>query len=200
MKLHFFHKLLIIALVLGFTFVYSYYEKNKYYNDQRSQEYVLKELPNFNVKNIGSDSLINSREFATSSAGLFVHLWGTWCAPCETEMPDFLEYARKVEDTGAKFLLIAVNDEEPKIQKFLKRFPNLPKNVTYVIDHENKVLDLLGTLKVPETFLFSNQGKHINKFIGPQEWRSPSYVTRLNFWLGGQKSAQEGEQKAVETH
>lgn len=196
MKLHFLHKLLIIAVVLGFTFVYSYYERNKFYNNERSQEYVLKELPDFNVKNIGVDTFINSKAHAATGTGLFVHLWGTWCAPCETEMPDFLEYAQKVEEKGVRFLLVAVNDEEVKIQKFLKRFPNIPKNVTFVIDHENRVLDLLGTLKVPETFLFSPTGKHINKFIGPQEWRSPSYVTRLNFWLGGQ----EGEEKAVETH
>lgn len=196
MKLHFLHKLLIIAVVLGFTFVYSYYERNKFYNNERSQEYVLKELPDFNVKNIGVDTFINSKAHAATGTGLFVHLWGTWCAPCETEMPDFLEYAQKVEEKGVRFLLVAVNDEEVKIQKFLKRFPNIPKNVTFVIDHENRVLDLLGTLKVPETFLFSPAGKHINKFIGPQEWRSPSYVTRLNFWLGGQ----EGEEKAVETH
>ena len=99
MKLHFFHKLLIIALVLGFTFVYSYYERNKFYNDERSQEYVLKELPDFNVKNIGVDTFINSKAHAATGTGLFVHLWGTWCAPCETEMPDFLNYAQKVEET-----------------------------------------------------------------------------------------------------
>ena len=93
-------------------------------------------------------------------------------------------------------MLVAVNDEEVKIKKFLKRFPNIPKNVTFALDGQNKVMDLMGTLKVPETFLFSNEGKHINKFIGPQDWLSESYVTRLSFWLNTQKP----EDRKIETH
>lgn len=196
MKFNFFHKVLLIAAVLGLTFAFSYYERNKYYNSSSKIDLVLKELPDFNVLNVHTGETINSLVFNKNSAGTFVHIWGTWCAPCEKEMPDFLAYASKIEETGVKFLLVAVNDEEPKIKKFLSRFPKLPKNVTFVLDTENRAMDLLGTLKVPETFLFNNQAKHINKFIGPQEWNAPSYVTRLNFWLNG---GQE-ESKKVESH
>ena len=197
MKLNFFQKCLLIVALLGLTFLYASYERKVFYGSSADNSApVLKVLPEFNVVDVGSNAAIKSSDFVAASAGTFVHIWGTWCAPCEKEMPEFLSYAAKVQDTGVRFLLVAVNDEEAKIKKFLNRFPNIPKNVTFAIDKENRVMDQLGTLKVPETFLFSSTGKHINKFIGPQDWLAESYVTRLSFWLNDQKA----EDRKIETH
>lgn len=198
MKINFFQKVLLIAALLGVTFLYGHYERKQFYgaSDGALSTPVLKELPDFTV--IGSNPVveIKSKDFLAGSTGAFVHIWGTWCGPCEKEMPEFLQYAARVQDTGVKFLLVAVNDEEVKIKKFLTRFPNIPKNVTFAIDKENRVMDQLGTLKVPETFLFNSTGKHINKFIGPQDWLAESYVTRLSFWLNDQKV----DDRKIETH
>lgn len=197
MRLNFFQKLLLIFSLLLLTFLYARYERKKFYGSETDEiDLVLKTLPEFNVLNVANEKNIASKDFLTGSKGGFVHIWGTWCAPCEKEMPEFLSYASKLEERGIKFLLVAVNDEEPKIKKYLARFPNIPKNVRFAIDKENRVMDLLGTLKVPETFLFNSNGKHINKFIGPQDWMAPSYETRLNFWLNNQKS----NDRKIETH
>jgi cytochrome c biogenesis protein CcmG/thiol:disulfide interchange protein DsbE len=198
MKIHFFQKILLIAALLGVTFLYGQYEKKKFYGDTSGEANapVLKVLPDFKVVSVETQSEIKSKEFIAGSSGAFVHIWGTWCAPCEKEMPEFLSYAEKVQSKGVKFLLIAVNDEEAKINKFLSRFPAIPKNVTFAIDKTNTVMDSLGTLKVPETFLFSSTGKHINKFIGPQDWMAESYQTRLDFWLKDQKL----DDRKIETH
>jgi cytochrome c biogenesis protein CcmG/thiol:disulfide interchange protein DsbE len=198
MKLHFFNKILLIASLLLGTYLFAKYERRQYYgnNSVETGAPVLKHLPDFNVINVVDKSVIKSSEFLTGSRGVFVHIWGSWCAPCEKEMPEFLQYAAKVEPQGVKFLLIAVNDEEAKIKKFLKRFPNVSKNVTFAMDVDNRVMDQLGTLKVPETFLFAADGKHINKFIGPQDWMNESYSTRLDFWLNDQKLFE----RKIETH
>jgi cytochrome c biogenesis protein CcmG/thiol:disulfide interchange protein DsbE len=197
MKINFFQKCLLIVALLGLTFLYASYERKVFYGSSADNSApVLKVLPEFNVTSVESNQVIKSTEFLTASTGVFLHIWGTWCAPCEKEMPEFLSYAAKVQNSGVKFLLVAVNDEEMKIKKFLTRFPNIPKNVTFAIDKENRVMDQLGTLKVPETFLFSSTGKHINKFIGPQDWLSESYVTRLSFWLNDQKV----DERKIETH
>jgi cytochrome c biogenesis protein CcmG/thiol:disulfide interchange protein DsbE len=198
MKLNFFQKILLITALLGLTFLYGQYEKKKFYGASSGEASapVLKVLPDFNVVGVETQTQIKSNDFLIGSRGAFVHIWGTWCAPCEKEMPEFLAYAEKVQDKGVKFLLIAVNDEEAKINKYLSRYPNIPKNVTFAIDKENRVMDSLGTLKVPETFLFGSNGKHINKFIGPQDWMAESYQTRLDFWLNDQKM----EDRKIETH
>lgn len=193
----FFSKLILIFSILALTYLYAKYERNKYYSssDIASNEFFLKQLPIFNSTEVATGKQINSDEFLKGASGLFIHIWGSWCAPCEKEMPDFLKYAESVRGKGVKFLLVAVNDDEIGIKKFMSRF-NLPSNVALVQDKQNIVMDLFGTLKVPETFLFDATGKHINKFIGPQEWLQESYKTRLDFWLNTQNLVE----RKIETH
>lgn len=183
--------------MLLLTYLYAQYERKKYYSagDISSNELLLKQLPNFTSVELGTGKSINSIEFSKGTSGLFVHIWGTWCAPCDKEMPEFLKYAASVEGKGIKFLLLAVNDEEVKVKKFMGRF-TIPANVTVALDKENVGMDLFGTLKVPETFLFNVNGKHVNKFTGPQEWLQESYKSRLDFWL----NIQNPVERKIETH
>ncbi len=185
MRLNFITKIAIILSIIVLTYLYAAWEKQKYYSHQTdyTASLVLKDLPSFTVYDLATNKIqINPAEIS-SSRGVFIHIWGTWCGPCESEMPVFLAYAEKVKSKGVKFYLIAVGDELNNVKKFLKKFPVLPENVTIAIDMDNKVMDLFGTLKVPETFLFNSQGKHLNKFVGPQEWSQDSYFTRLDYWL-----------------
>ncbi len=192
----FFSKLLLIFAILLIAYFYAVYEKNKYYsNSTASNELALKTLPVFQLDDVLSGKSINSYDFLKDSKGVFVHIWGTWCGPCEKEMPEFLKYAEIVAPKGIKFLLVAVNDEELKVKKFLARF-SIPKNVTIVVDKNNSVMDMFGTLKVPESFLFDRNGKHINKFVGPQDWLQESYSTRLDFWL----NMRIPTERKIETH
>jgi len=110
MKLNFFQKVLLIVALLGLTYLYASYERKVFYGSSADNSApVLKVLPDFNVTVVESNQVIKSNDFLAGSAGAFVHIWGTWCAPCEKEMPEFLSYAAKVQDTGVKFLLVAVN-------------------------------------------------------------------------------------------
>jgi thiol-disulfide isomerase/thioredoxin len=185
MRFNFISKILIIFFLVLFTYLYAAWEKKKYYShdENYSASLVLKELPTFNIYSLDSKKILISPTNVSSSRAVFIHLWGTWCAPCEREMPEFLSFAEKVKSKGVQFYLIAVGDELINVKKFLKKFPVLPENVTIAIDLDNTVMDLFGTLKVPETFLFNSNGKHINKFVGPQEWSQESYVSRLDSWL-----------------
>lgn len=193
----FFSKLILIFTVLLITYLYAQYEKKKYYSSSTTteSELVLKTLPDFTSIEVSTGNKISSYEFLKGSTGLFVHIWGTWCAPCEKEMPEFLKYAESMNARGVRFLLVAVNDEEMKIKKFMGKF-TIPNNVAIVMDKENSVMDFFGTLKVPESFLFDSNGKHVNKFVGPQEWAQESYQTRLEFWL----NIQNPVERKIETH
>ncbi|MDO9182970.1 MAG: redoxin family protein [Bacteriovorax sp.] len=192
----FFSKLILIFTVLLMTYLYAQFQRQKYYSvSNLANELVLKQLPTFSGIDVVDGKLVNSVEYLKGSSGVFVHIWGTWCAPCEKEMPEFLKYADVVKNRGIKFLLIAVNDDEAKVKKFMSRF-KIPENVTVVLDKDNSAMDLFGTLKVPESFLFNSNGKHINKFIGPQEWLQESYQTRLSFWLNIENSVE----RKIETH
>jgi thiol-disulfide isomerase/thioredoxin len=106
-----------------------------------------------------------------------VHYWGTWCAPCEAELPDLLTLIKRFEgQPNVKFLLIAANDEAVKIQKYLKTLSIPAKaSIYWLLDNNNVHREAYGTTRVPETYVFSSDKTTLRKFIGPQEWNKPMF-------------------------
>jgi thiol-disulfide isomerase/thioredoxin len=140
---------------------------------------VLKTLPLLNFTNVSDGKILSTESFlGGDKGGVFAHLWGTWCAPCEKELPDFIDFAKKFQNLS--FLLISVNDELFKVKKFIKKFGKLPVNIYVLMDHENKALDHFGSGKVPETFLFDKQGNFRDRFLGPQNWIEQKYSLRVH--------------------
>ncbi|MCF8059118.1 MAG: TlpA family protein disulfide reductase [Bacteriovoracaceae bacterium] len=188
-------KLAIIALIIASTLAYSIVQKRKVDAlTSTENNLILKSLPEFTfppVKGNKSSVLVNNETiFGDKYDAVLIHFWGTWCAPCEAELPDFLNFVNKFQDKKVRAVLLAVQDDDKKINKFMKRFGDLPENVTVVHDKTGKSMLTFGTVKVPETYLFSKSGKNLNKYIGPQDWNHKSYNDRMNFYLssltGGQ--------------
>lgn len=171
---------LIMAAILGFSVV-----KKRYVDDLTGNPgLILKQFPEFDAKVVGSGENINKNNFVYSDSELvMVHFWGTWCAPCEVELPEYVEFIRKFDKSKLKVLILAVNDEEKKVRKFIKRLGDLPENIIMGIDNSNNALSQFGTVKVPETYLFSRSGKNLYKYIGPQDWKVSGQFDRIIFYL-----------------
>ena len=178
-------KISVISLILGLTLAYSLYYQQKYKKFFDSGNgLILKTLPEFSLESVLQEGKVGTDDFFAGKARLgMVHFWATWCAPCEVELPSFIELAKKFEKKGVIFLLVAVNDQKEKIKKFFKRFKSLPKNVRLVHDEKGQISVRFGTVKLPETYLFSSDGRHINKYVGAQDWGQKSVETRLKFYL-----------------
>lgn len=147
---------------------------------QTSETTVLKSLPEGQVySRFGTGEIIDLASVAKDSNGVLIHFWGTWCAPCEHELPAFLEFSKSLSQFNIKVVLLAVNDEEVKIKKFMKRFGELPENIILVQDTKNLAMPAFGVVKVPETFLFNNKQKNLTKFVGPQDWKLKSFYERV---------------------
>ena len=179
-------KVLVISMVLGLTLAYSLYEKKKFsaFMNVGDEAPILQTMPSFKLDNVFSDADITEKDFKDSKA-TFVHFWGTWCAPCEHEFPAFLKFAKKFENKNVKFLLLAINDDNKKIKKFLKRFKELPTNVVIAHDKDSTSMTTFGTVKVPETYLFDSSFKNLKKFIGPQDWGMESFAPRVERLIFG---------------
>lgn len=179
--LTFSQKIFVIIAVISATFLYSAYEKSIY--DQfvnKAPSLILKEMPEFTAVDVETNQPISKESFANQDKAVLVHFWGTWCAPCEAELPSFMSFAKKLEEKNITILILAVNDEMKAVKKFLKRFSkNRPKNVLFGIDKDGISLPLYGSVKVPETYLFSSKLRHLEKFVGPQDWEHRSYFDRV---------------------
>ncbi len=193
-------KLSVIALIMASTLAYSILQKRKIDELTGSDNHIiLKTMPEFELPGMyGSSNITDSNIFQGGYEAVLVHFWGTWCAPCEAELPDFLEFVEKLKEKKVRAILLAVNDEDIKIKKFLKRFGKLPDNVSVAHDKPGKSMLTFGTVKVPETYLFAKNGKTLNKYVGPQDWKHKSYLDRMDFYL----NSLSGEKKSykIETH
>jgi len=179
-------KTLIITLVLGLTLAYSLFEKKKFEGMMSAGDTspILKMMPDFHLTSF-KDKVSLSKEYFKSSDASFVHFWGTWCAPCEAEFPEFLKFAEKFEKDNIKFLLLAIKDNDKKIKKFLKRFGKLPSNVVVAHDKSGASMPQFGTVRVPETYLFDSNFVNIKKFEGPQPWGIESFYPRIKRLIFG---------------
>lgn len=177
---------IVLLSVLAFTALYVYFSKKESTSivstsESLQSQLILKKIPSFTAFTL-SGPAIDSLTFKSSTKAYYVHIWGTWCGPCETEFGVLLDFARKFESSEVKFYLIAVNDEVHKVNKFLKKH-NIPTNVTVLIDKNNQVMTMFGTYKVPETFLFNRLDQTLNKYSGPQEWMQSIYTDHLMDFL-----------------
>ncbi|EQC46927.1 redoxin domain-containing protein [Bacteriovorax sp. Seq25_V] len=178
-------KFTIIFLILAVAIGFSIYEKKKmdsYFDESAAP--VLKELPAIQgLTEFNSDKPITFDEILSGSNGMLVHFWGTWCAPCEFELPEFLEFSKKLGEMNVKVVLLAVNDDDIKIKKFMKRFGTLSSNIVLIHDKTNQAMTKFGVVKVPETFLFNTKKLNMTKFVGPQDWKLQSYISRVMNYL-----------------
>jgi peroxiredoxin len=79
-----------------------------------------------------SGTLLDGGEFDSGElAGdvAVLNFWGSWCAPCRVETPEFQEVYADVQDDGVQFLGLNVKDEEQLATAFLESkavtFPSL---------------------------------------------------------------------------
>ena len=174
-------KIFVVVVIICSTFLYSRYQKNKYIDlSAQNAAPILTQLPDLKLAEINSDLVYSTKDFLGKTNGIFAHLWGTWCAPCEAELPEFLKFAEKLKEKNVVFLLIAVNDEKKKIKKFIKRFGKLPTHIKFVLDVENKAMDQFGSGKVPETYIFDGKtGTFTERYMGPQNWEMESYLHQV---------------------
>lgn len=181
-----FVRIAAILSLIAITVVYTFWQKKSLESQLVSSsksEAVLAKMPS------GVFETLDGKPFRLddlSSQGLtIIHFWGTWCAPCEAELPELLKFIERFKDQpGVNFLLVAVNDEVRKIQKHLKAQP-IPKDapIVWLLDNKGVYKDNFGTIRVPETYVFSSDKTTLKKYVGPQEWNKAMFFQTFDEFL-----------------
>ena len=167
----------VITFTLLLTLGYAQFQKSRteafLATSSNSSESLLDSLPADHFTLFNQDGSVDPHSLLKDNSSLFVHFWATWCGPCEAEFPSLVRLARQF--SGIKFLLVAVNDKELEMKKFLKRFGSLPTNIILAMDNRQIGEQSYGVIKVPETFVVDSSSAVVKKFVGPQEWDEPYY-------------------------
>ena len=179
------YRILVIIALISLTVWYAFYQKNsleaQLVSDEKSES-VLARLPSVEFATLEEKPFKLDEYYQRETPELVViHFWGTWCAPCEAELPELLQLVRQFENRpGVKFLLVAVADELLKVKKHLNTLPVPQKaQLLWLLDTSNSYRDLFGTTRVPETFVFSSDKTTLKKYTGPQQWNKPMFFQVL---------------------
>ena len=97
---------------------------------------------------------------------LVLDLYATWCEPCRQSIPHLLEIHRRYEAKGLELVGLNVGgpDDRVKVASFAAEF-----HITYPLGFPDQPLtDLLlaDTTSIPQTYVFSREGKLLKRFIG----------------------------------
>lgn len=175
------YRVLIIVALIAVTIGYSLYSQksleSQIVSDQKAES-VLTKIPSSEFTTLEGAPFKIDEFYESQRPGLVVvHYWGTWCAPCEAELPELMSFIKRFESrSDMKFLLVAVNDEALKVTKHLKTLPIPSKaSIYWLLDNKNVHRDIFGTTRVPETYVFSSDKSTLRKFVGPQEWNKTMF-------------------------
>jgi thiol-disulfide isomerase/thioredoxin len=106
-----------------------------------------------------------------------INVWATWCGPCVTEFPSFIEMNRMYK--GRDFELITVSADNPenkdKALKFLKKSQASVNNYLFSLDDKYKLIEAIDPKwqgALPYTMLVEPGGKIVyakQGIIDPKE-------------------------------
>ena len=96
---------------------------------------------------------------------LVINFWATWCGPCKTEVPWFVEFAEKYKPQGLTVVGVSVDDPAEDIRKFSAEYKvSYPMLVGLGRDDVAKAYDAL--MAIPVTWLIRADGTVHAKVTG----------------------------------
>ena len=120
---------------------------------------------NFAMKDL-DDKKVSLTEFKGKI--IVLNFWATWCVPCKTEIPQFVELQKQYEAQGVQFVGISVDDTAAKLKPYVEaQAMNYP--VLQGKGHD-AVLDAYGPItSLPVTYVIRRDGTFCKRHAGPVE-------------------------------
>ena len=97
---------------------------------------------------------------------ILINFWATWCAPCQLEIPGFIELYAQYKDKGFVLLGVSGDDDAETLRTFADEWKiNYPMLVGL---GEDRLLDAYGPLYgYPTTVLVGRDGSVCGRHVGP---------------------------------
>lgn len=97
---------------------------------------------------------------------VLLNFWATWCAPCQIEMPRFVDWQSKYGADGLQIVGVSMDDDPGPVESLVHR-----RRVNYPIVMGDEKLGVLygGVLGLPVTYLIDRKGIVRARFKGESD-------------------------------
>lgn len=95
---------------------------------------------------------------------VLVNFWATWCGPCKSEIPGFLDLYEKYKDKGFEIIGISLDQEGwNAVTPFVKK-----NNIRYpVVLGSEEIIEAYGGINaIPSTFVVDKNGNIADHHVG----------------------------------
>ncbi|MGZ4789114.1 MAG: TlpA family protein disulfide reductase [Terriglobales bacterium] len=94
---------------------------------------------------------------------VLLDFWATWCAPCRTEIPHFIDMQNKYGSQGLQIIGISLDDSAKPVEKF---YAEQKMNYPVAVGDDKLAEAYGGVLGLPVAFIIDRQGKILYKHTG----------------------------------
>lgn len=94
---------------------------------------------------------------------VLLDFWATWCVPCQSEIPHFVEFQNNLAPQGFQVLGVSMDDGPDPVRKFYQQYK---MNYPVVMGTTNLAESYGGILGLPVTFLIARDGRIAAKYVG----------------------------------
>ncbi|MGE7759403.1 thiol-disulfide oxidoreductase ResA [Peribacillus sp. NPDC097895] len=148
----------IILLLLGAALVFALY--TNFTKDKNESLRKGSDAPNFVLTDMeGKAHKLSDYK----GKGVFLNFWGTYCKPCEYEMPYMQNQYKNFKDQGVEILAVNVGESDYAVNNFITKH-----DLTFpvMIDKGREVENAYRVDILPVTFLVDKEGKVIDIITG----------------------------------
>ena len=110
---------------------------------------------------------MNDADFKLSSLKgkvVLVNFWASWCAPCLTEIPEFIKVRDELHDEGFEILGISTDDTPEQLRDFAAKFKTNYPLVQVTAEAEEAYGPVFG---LPTSILVARDGSVCKRHFGP---------------------------------
>lgn len=130
---------------------------------------VGREAPDFRMTHVASG---DDRSLAAYRGEVvLLHVWATWCTPCEREMPTLERLERRLGPEGLRVVAVSIDRESRhKVQRWAEE---RGIDLTLLQDRTGEIERRYQVVGVPETFLIGPDGVLLWRGAGARDWDDP---------------------------